>query len=131
GAGRASPRLPDDDALLGGQVHLVAGFHGERRVEARLILEWRGAADRRRGMRIDLDALDGFILADLASPHLYPAQVEALLPREPIDGRRCLAGERQLVRLVSQRQTRIVRDILSESQLAVDVIAAHRLIGVV
>src|ERR1039458_3313708 len=82
-------------------------------------------------MRIDLDALDGLVLTDLAPPHLYPAQVEALLPREPIDGRRRLTGERQLVRLVGQCQTRVVGDILAESQLAVDVIAVHRLVSVV
>src|SRR6185312_10560376 len=105
-------RLPDRDALVGRDVHLVARLHAERVVERGLVHRRSVGAEAPGRVRVDLEEPDRFLLAALLRPDLRPADVEALRPGEAVDHRRSLAMERDLVGLPRDREPRIVGDVL-------------------
>src|SRR5450631_100086 len=109
--------LPDTDASIRRQVHLVAFLDAEGGVETWLVDDRGRAAHRSRGMRIRLGSLDRLCLALLAAPHLHPAQVEPFIAGEAVDHRRRLARPRQAIGLKGDREPGVVADVLSQRQL--------------
>src|ERR1039457_5748975 len=121
-----TPRSPETDALLWRQVHLIADFDPKGLVERRLVHLRHGAAKLRRRVWIALDAHDGLVIARLGAPHLRPAHEEALLAGQPIDDRRRLTAQRQLIGLVCNGEAGVIGDVFAQRQLAIDRKARNR-----
>ncbi|VXC06622.1 hypothetical protein BREVUG8_90154 [Brevundimonas sp. G8] len=80
-------------------------------------------------MRIGSDLLlQGFVTI-LRLPDLGPAVEEALVARRPVQNRRRLAVQRQVIGLKPHRHARGVADVLAHRQAGIDGVADDRLIG--
>src|SRR5215510_4689644 len=92
--------LPDLDALGGRPVELVALLDAKGSVELSHVGNDPVAAVFARAVWIGDQALAQILIAILASPHLAPAEEEALIAAEAVDHGGRLATQRDLVRLV-------------------------------
>ena len=82
-------------------------------------------------MGVRFDTLDGLGLPNLAAPDLDPPEVEALVAGKSVDHGCALPMKRQVVRLVGDRETGVVRDVLAQGELAVDLESGYGLVGIV
>src|SRR5450755_654545 len=82
-------------------------------------------------MRVRLDTQNLGVLAHLGLPSLCPANVEALITRQAVYERSRLLSEAKPIGFIGNREPRIIRNVLTEGELAIDVVAGHRLVGAV
>src|SRR5690348_17835637 len=105
---------PDLDTLAGRPIHAVTRLQAERVVKSVDVAGRPIRTELARAVRIGHQALEQFLVAVLAAPHLSPADEEALLAREAVDDRRRLAAERRLPGPVCHRDSREVADVLTQ-----------------
>src|SRR3546814_1341451 len=103
----------DPYALLGREVHLLAGFDVERLVPGIEITHRRGALLAGR-VRIGEELRAERRLAIFGAPHLRPALVEALVAGRAVDHGRRLAAQRTMIGVERHRKAREIGDVRSE-----------------
>src|SRR5438876_2374007 len=113
-------RSPEDDALVGRDVHPVARARPERFVEGGLVHGGSIGAKFGWRVRIDLHQADDLGLARLLLPRLRPAEEEALVAGPAVDHGRGVALEGDVVGLVGDGEAGVVGDVLAQRELAVD-----------
>src|SRR5687768_12528681 len=124
--------LPDADALLGGQVHRIAGLDVERLVPGVDVAHDAVDAELGRAVRVGEQALAQRPFADVAPPGLGESQEEALVAGQAVDHRRlAVLGDVAAIRGVGHFEPAEVADILAERQLAVHPLARDAVILVV
>jgi len=125
-----SETLPDLHALVGREVKLLALLDVEGRVPG-VDVAHRQRPELAGRVTVGQNALAKCLVSHFCGPRLSEGDEEALVSSEAVEHRGFLAAERVLVGIVRGCQTRDIRDILAESQLAVHVQARERFILVV
>jgi site-specific DNA recombinase len=122
--------LPDADALVFGQIKLLARFYIEGRIPSIEITHggWPPVAGR---MGIRRELLPKLGVAVLLPPDLRVAEEESLIAGEAADHGRGLPAKRCLIGVVGDGEARDVGDVLAQRQFAIDVRAGKRLVGTV
>src|SRR6185295_10570964 len=116
---RRERALPEPDALLRREIHLIARLHVEGGVP--LVDVARGTVDAevRRAVRIGQDLLAHLTIAILGTPDLREGEEEALVAGIAVEHRRLLTVQRGVIGLESDGEAGQVADILAHRQLAV------------
>src|SRR5262249_54929305 len=96
--------LPDDNTVFRCSVHPIAGFDVERGVEGLQISDGSIRAIRLGRVRLREERLAQVFVAVLRTRDAGPAEEEALVAGQAVDDWRRLAVEREVVRLVGDRQ---------------------------
>ena len=114
--------LPNIHPILRSHKHRIALLDIKCFIEGLDITQSRVHTPFAQRVRIDLREAQDLLLTDVLSPKRRIAQVETLVVSKAIDRRgRLLAGEAVLVSLISDQQTTLVGDVLTQRITSVSV----------
>ena len=124
-------RLPEMHPRLGSEIKLVPGLDVHGLIPGIDIAHRPVDAEFRRAVRIGKQALARGLLVGLVAPDLAVAQEQPLIAGKPVENRRLLAVEREVIGGLGDGQARKVGDVLAQRQLAVDEHALDRAVAIV